>query len=324
MNNREKNMQEQWVDRKMDISVVVPLYNEEGNVEELHRKINEACQKLNKKFEIIFIDDGSADNTVEKCSKLSPLKLIKFRRNFGQTAAFDAGFQESKGDIIITLDGDLQNDPADIPKLLNKMAEGYDVVSGWRFDRKDSLSKIIFSRGADKLRKFFIHDKIHDSGCSLKAYKKECFNDLELHGEMHRFIPALLEIDGFKVAEVKVSHYPRMHGVTKYNWKRAIKGLIDMMSIWFWRKFANRPLHLFGSTGIFLTLLGGGILFWMLFEKIFFGASLQERIWPMVGVLFILVGVQLFVSGLLADILVKNYFKTKGSRGYSIKEIVDK
>ena len=311
-------------ENKISISVVVPLYNEEGNVEKLHQKILDACQKLEETFEIIFVDDGSGDNTVEKCEQLSPLKLIKFRRNFGQTAAFDAGFQEARGKIIITMDGDLQNDPADIPKLLDKMTEGYDVVSGWRFNRKDSIGKIIFSRGADKLRKFFIHDKIHDSGCSLKAYKKECFDDLELHGEMHRFIPALLEIEGFKVAEVKVSHHPRVHGVTKYNWKRAIKGLIDMMSIWFWRKFANRPLHLFGSTGFFLSLLGGAILVWMFVEKIFFSASLQERIWPMIGVLLILVGVQLFVSGLLADILVKNYFKAKGSRGYSIKEIVEK
>ena len=310
--------------KKVEISIVVPLYNEEENVEKLHKKINEACRKLGKTFEIIFIDDGSTDKTVERCEKLTPLKLIKFRRNFGQTAAFDAGFQEAKGDIIITMDGDLQNAPADIPKLLAKMAEGYDVVSGWRFKRKDPLSKIIFSRGADKLRKFFIHDKIHDSGCSLKAYKKECFNDLELYGEMHRFIPALLEIDGFKVAEVKVSHHPRMYGVTKYNWKRAIKGLIDMMSIWFWRKFSNRPLHLFGSTGIFLSLIGSGILFWMFVEKVFLGMSLNEKIWPMIGVLLILVGVQLFVAGLLADVLVKSYFKIKGLRGYSIKEIIQR
>ncbi len=316
-----KNKKEKKI---VELSVVVPLYNEEDNVRGLHRKILEACQKINKTFEIIFVDDGSKDKTVERCQNLKPLKLVKFRRNFGQTAAFDAGFQEAKGKIIITMDGDLQNDPADIPKLLKKMKEGYDVVSGWRYKRKDPLSKIIFSRGADKLRKFFIRDKIHDSGCSLKAYKKECFDDLELHGEMHRFIPALLEIDGFKVGEVKVSHHPRIYGVTKYNWKRAIKGLIDMMSIWFWRKFANRPLHLFGSMGIFLTLLGGGIMFWMFIEKVFFNASLQEKIWPMIGVLLILVGVQLFVSGLLADILVKNYFKTKGSRGYSIKEIVEK
>ncbi len=319
MNNQENNLT-----KNVEISVVVPLYNEEDNVKELHKRIVEACRKLGKTFEVIFIDDGSSDKTVERCQNLSPLKLIKFRRNFGQTAAFDAGFQEARGEIIITMDGDLQNDPADIPKLLDKMAEGYDVVSGWRFNRKDPLSKIIFSRGADKLRKFFIRDKIHDSGCSLKAYKKECFDDLELHGEMHRFIPALLEIDGFKVAEVKVSHHPRVHGVTKYNWKRAIKGLIDMMAIWFWRKFANRPLHLFGATGIFLSLIGGGILIWMFIEKVFYGASLSEKIWPTIGVLFILVGVQLFVSGLLADVLIKNYFKVRGSRGYSIKEVVEK
>ncbi|HFC36298.1 MAG TPA: glycosyltransferase [Candidatus Moranbacteria bacterium] len=320
-NNQEKEFKKK---KEADISVVVPLYNEEDNVKELHRKIVESCRKLNKSFEIIFIDDGSTDKTVVNCENLSPLKLIKFRRNFGQTAAFDAGFQEAKGAVIITMDGDLQNDPADIPKLLDKMAEGYDVVSGWRFNRKDSLSKIIFSRGADKLRKFFIRDKIHDSGCSLKAYKKECFEDLELHGEMHRFIPALLEIDGFKVAEVKVSHHPRVHGVTKYNWKRAIKGLVDMISVWFWRKFANRPLHLFGATGIFLSLIGGGILIWMFIEKVFLGISLNEKIWPMIGVLFILVGVQLFVAGLLADVLIKSYFKIRGSRGYSIKEIVEK
>jgi len=310
-------------ERKINLSVVVPIFNEEGNVKELHKRIKDECQKLGKTFEIIFVDDGSRDATVEKCKNLSPLKLIKFRRNFGQTAAFDAGFQAAKGNVIITLDGDLQNDPADILKLLEKMEEGFDIVSGWRYQRKDPLSKKIFSRGANLLRKFFIHDNIHDSGCSLKAYKKECFDDLELHGEMHRFIPALLEIDGFKVAEIKVSHHPRVHGVTKYNWKRAIKGLIDMMSIWFWRKFANRPLHLFGSSGIFLAFLGSAILFWMFIEKIIFEASLQEKIWPMIGVMLVLVGVQLFVSGLLADILVKNYFKSKGSRGYSIKEIID-
>ncbi|MDX9855270.1 MAG: glycosyltransferase family 2 protein [Candidatus Moranbacteria bacterium] len=316
-------MENQEGNKKIDISVVVPVFNEEENVRELHRRIKEECKKLGKSFEIIFIDDGSKDATVKKCEGLSPLRLIKFRKNFGQTAAFDAGFQAARGDVIITMDGDLQNDPADIQKLLDKMGEGYDIVSGWRHQRKDPLSKRIFSRGANLLRKFFIHDNIHDSGCSLKAYKKECFDGLELYGEMHRFIPALLEIDGFKVGEVKVSHYPRIHGVTKYNWRRAVKGIIDMMAIWFWRKYLNRPLHLFGASGMMLSILGGGILAWMFVEKVFFGESLEERIWPMIGVMLVLVGVQLFVSGILADILVKNYFKGKGSRGYLIKEIVE-
>ncbi|EKE22020.1 MAG: hypothetical protein ACD_7C00078G0002 [uncultured bacterium] len=314
-------MQEVNQENKIKISVVVPVYNEEGNVEELHSRIFKECQKLGKSFEIIFIDDGSKDRTAEMCEKLNPLKLIKFRKNYGQTAAFDAGFQEAKGEVIITMDGDLQNDPADMGKLLEKIEEGYDVVSGWRHKRKDSLSKKIFSRGANLLRKILIEDNIHDSGCSLKAYKRECFNDLELFGEMHRFIPALLEMDGFKVAEVKVSHHHRIHGVTKYNWKRAFKGFVDMVSIWFWRRFAARPLHLFGASGMILSILGGGILAWMFVEKVFLGASLQERIWPIIGVMFVLVGVQLFISGLLADILIKNYFKAKNHRGYYIKEI---
>jgi glycosyltransferase involved in cell wall biosynthesis len=309
--------------KRLEISVVVPVFNEEENIEELHRRIKEECDKLGKSYEIIFVDDGSKDKTAQKCKKLSPLKLIQFRRNFGQTAAFDAGFQMSQGEIIITLDGDLQNDPADISKLLDKMSEGYDVISGWRHKRKDPLSKKIFSRGANLLRKFFIHDNIHDSGCSLKAYKKECFDELELYGEMHRFIPALLEMEGFRVAEVKVSHYPRIHGVTKYNWKRAFKGVVDMMAIWFWRKFSNRPLHLFGGSGVMLSFLGTIILAWMMIERLFLGGSLQERIWPMIGVTLVLVGVQLFISGLLADILIKTYFKGKGTRGYSIKEIIN-
>lgn len=316
-------MQEEKETKKTEISVVVPVFNEEDNVEKLHTKIKEECAKLGRTFEIIFINDGSTDRTAEKCRNLSPLRLINFRKNYGQTAAFDAGFQAARGEVIITMDGDLQNDPADIVKLLEKMDEGFDVVSGWRFERKDSLSKKIFSRGANLLRKVFMQDKIHDSGCSLKAYKRECFEDLELFGEMHRFIPALLEIDGFKVGEVKVSHHPRISGVTKYNWKRAFKGFVDMVSIWFWRKFANRPLHLFGASGMVLSFLGGMILVWMFVEKVFWGESIGERIWPMIGVMLVLVGVQLFISGLLADILIKNYFKAKNHRGYNIREIIE-
>ena len=291
------------------ISVVVPLYNEEGNVKNLHAKILSACQNLGREFEIIFIDDGSKDKTVENCQGLSPLKLIEFRRNFGQTAAFDAGIKNAEGDIIITMDGDLQNDPADIGLLLEEMEKGFDIVSGWRFNRKDNFSKKFFSRGANLLRKILIHDKIHDSGCSLKAYRKECFADVDLFGEMHRFIPALLELQGYKVGEVKVSHHPRVSGVTKYNWKRGMKGFVDMVSIWFWGKYSNRPLHLFGGSGIILSLAGFGILTWMAIGKIFFAMSLSQKIWPLMGVFFIMIGIQLFIFGLLADILIKNYFK---------------
>ncbi len=303
------------------LSVVVPLYNEEGNVAELHRKIYEAVQKLGRPFEIIFVDDGSKDGTLEVARKLSPLKLIAFRKNFGQTAAFDAGFKEAKGEIIITLDGDLQNDPADIPLLLAKMAEGYDVVSGWRHKRQDPWSKKIPSRIANMLRKVLIHDDIHDSGCSLKAYKRECFKDLDFFGEMHRFIPAILQLEGYRVGEVKVSHHPRIHGVTKYNWKRGIKGFVDMISIWFWRKYSHRPLHLFGATGVALSLIGSAILLWMIVEKFYFGASISERMWPLVGIFFLLVGIQLFISGLLADISVRSYYQVRHRMNYNIREV---
>lgn len=305
------------------LSIIAPLYNEEGNIKELYSRIFSACRNLGKSFEVIFVDDGSTDNTAEVCEGLSPLKFIKFRKNFGQTAAFDAGIKNSSGEIIVTMDGDLQNDPADIKLLLDELDKGYDVVSGWRWQRKDSLGKKIFSWGANLLRKFFVHDKIHDSGCSLKAYRRECFRNIDLFGEMHRFIPAILELQGFKVGEVKVTHHLRVHGRTKYNWRRSIKGLVDMMSIWFWRKYATRPLHLFGGGGIIFSFLGFAVLVWMAVLKIFYHQSLSEKIWPLIGIFLIVVGVQLFISGLLADILIKNYYKNRGEMNYNIKKIIE-
>lgn len=309
------------MEEKPYLSVVVPLYNEEENVRELHKRILEACEELGKSFEIIFVDDGSGDETVKNALGLTPLKLIQFRKNFGQTAAFDAGIKQAKGEVVVTMDGDLQNDPKDIRLLLSEMDKGYDVVSGWRFLRKDTLMKKFFSRGANLLRKILVKDNIHDSGCSLKAYRRACFEDVDLFGEMHRFIPAILALEGYRVGEVKVNHHPRIHGKTKYNWKRSIKGLVDMISVWFWRKYSNRPLHLFGGAGIIFSLFGLVVLVWMAVEKIFFGASLSEKIWPLVGIFLILVGIQLFVSGLLADIMVKNYYKNHHRMNYSIKEI---
>jgi len=309
------------MEEKPYLSVVVPLYNEEGNVRELHRRILEACKELGKSFEIIFVDDGSDDGTVKNAEGLTPLRLVQFRKNFGQTAAFDAGIKQAKGEVIVTMDGDLQNDPKDMKLLMTEMEKGYDVVSGWRWKRKDTLMKRFFSRGANLLRKILVKDNIHDSGCSLKAYRRACFEDVDLFGEMHRFIPAILALEGYKVGEVKVNHHPRIHGKTKYNWKRSIKGLVDMISVWFWRKYSNRPLHLFGGAGIIFSLLGFIVLLWMAVEKIFFGASLSDKIWPLVGIFLILVGIQLFVSGLLADIMVKNYYKNHHRMNYSIKEI---
>ena len=311
------------MDEKPYVSVVVPLYNEEGNVAELHKRILAACQNMQKPFEIIFIDDGSKDKTAENCAGLTPLKLIRFRKNYGQTAGFDAGIKAAKGEIVITMDGDLQNDPNDIPLLLEKINEGYDVVSGWRWQRKDDFFKKLSSRMANLLRKILVEDDIHDSGCSLKAYKRECFNNVDLFGEMHRFMPAILQFDGYKVGEVKVNHFPRIYGKTKYNWKRGIKGISDMISIWFWRKYSNRPAHLFGGSGMFFMFFGFIIMAWMAVEKIFFGSSLSEKIWPLIGVFMIVIGIQLFIFGLLADIILKIYYKNRNSMNYGIKEIIN-
>jgi len=305
------------------VSAVVPLYNEEGNVGELHRRIKESFERIGKPYEIVFVDDGSTDQTVKECEGLSPLRLIRFRKNFGQTAGFDAGIKAARGEIIITMDGDLQNDPADFPKLLAGIDEGYDIVSGWRHKRKDSVTKKIFSRTANFLRKILVKDHIHDSGCSLKAYRKECFDGLDLFGEMHRFIPALLMLDGFTVTEVKVSHHPRVHGKTKYNWKRGIKGFVDMVSLWFWRNYSSRSIHLFGGGGLFLGFLGGIVLVWMFVEKVFFGEPLSERIWPLVGTLLLLIGVQLFIFGLIMDISVRSYYRGRGRMNYAIRDMIE-
>lgn len=305
------------------ISVVVPVYNESGNVKELFREIKEVCVKENYTYEIIFVDDGSSDDTAKQCADLKPLKLIRFRRNFGQTAAMDAGIKAAQYDYIVTMDGDRQNDPADIPNMLKYMAENdLDVVSGWRKNRKDTVMKKFTSRGANFLRGIIVKDNIHDSGCSLKVYKRECFENLSLYGEMHRFIPALLKIKGFTVGEIVVNHRPRTAGVTKYNWKRTFKGFVDMISVWFWNKFAVRPLHLLGSTGIISIFIGIVFAIWSLVLFIM-GNNMSDYMQPIVSVLFLLAGLFLFVFGLMSDILVKTYYGSKIDTPYNIKEVVE-
>ncbi|ADL33132.1 glycosyl transferase GT2 family [Butyrivibrio proteoclasticus B316] len=304
------------------ISVVVPVYNEEGNIANLHREIKDVCEKNNYIYEIIFINDGSSDRTDEVCRTLSPLKYIKMRKNFGQTAAMDAGIKAAQYDYIVTMDGDGQNDPADIPQMLEYLEkEGVDVVSGWRKNRKDTFMKRFVSRGANFLRYLLVHDGIHDSGCSLKVYKRECFKGVNLYGEQHRFIPAILKIKGFTIGEVVVNHRPRTSGYTKYNWKRTIKGFVDMISVWFWNKFATRPLHLLGGMGMIFELLGFACGIWSI-ALFAMGRKMSNNIFPpLLTIFFVIIGLIMIIFGLMSEILIKTYYGVHVDAPYSVKSI---
>lgn len=306
------------------VSIVVPIFNEEGNVADLHREIKEVCVRERYDYEIIFINDGSVDDSDSICRTLHPLKYIAFRKNFGQTAAMDAGIKAAKKEFIVTMDGDRQNDPNDIPAMLDYLTANHlDVVSGWRKNRKDTFMKRFISRGANFLRKLLVHDGIHDSGCSLKAYRAECFQGINLYGEQHRFIPALLKIKGFTVGEIVVQHRPRTSGKTKYNWHRTIKGFVDMISVWFWNKYASRPLHILGGLGILFIMIGGGCGIWsvVLFAM---GRKMSRNIMPPIfTVFFMIMGVLMFVFGLMSEILMKIYYGVQVDQSYSIKDIIE-
>ena len=309
----------------MKYSVIVPVYNEQDNVKKLHQDIVTTMSGLDDDYEIIFVDDGSSDDTVTRLQELSRLSIIQLRKNFGQTAALDAGIKLAQGEYIITLDGDGQNPPSEIPKLIKTRQDGdYDVVSGWRAQRQDPLMKKFVSRGANVLRKLLIDDGIHDSGCSLKIYKKACFDQLDLYGEMHRFIPAILKLKGYTVGEVMVQHQARTSGISKYNWKRTIKGFLDMIGVWFWKKYATRPLHLFGGIGMLAILISFILFLFVVYQKIILHIDLSNSILTEITFFVFIIGIILVIFGLMSDMLSKLYFGTSKDRAYSIKKITKK
>lgn len=310
----------------MTLSIVIPVYNEEENVRLLHEKIREALDPLNKEYEILFVDDGSNDGTLsileEIQSKDKRVIVLSLRRNFGQTAAFAAGFDFARGDIIVTMDGDLQNDPADIPKLIELIKDN-DLVSGWRKRRKDPFFTRRFpSIIANWLISNVTGVKLHDYGCSLKAYRRDVIKNLKLYGEMHRFIPAVASWYGVRVAEVETVHHPRLRGKSKYGISRTIKVVLDLITVKFLQSFSTKPIQFFGPVGILSGFIGFLISLYLSIDKIFFGHDVGGRPLLLLGALLIIVGIQLIGMGLLGEMLVRVYHESQRKPIYVIKKIL--
>ena len=312
----------------MEISVVIPLLNEEENIQQLYTKLEAVLVKLNKPYEIIFIDDGSTDNTFNILKdihkKNSNVKIIKFRRNFGQALAFSAGFDHSKGDVIITMDGDLQNNPEDIPRLLDKLDEGYDIVKGWRVNRKDPfLSKKVPSKIFNWLTSRITGVKLHDFACALNAYRREVVENITIYGELHRYISVLASMRGVSIAEIEVKHHPRIYGESKYKVGRLIRGTFDLITIKFLLSYSTRPLHLFGIPGAISFFIGFVIGAHLTIERLVFGMGIGDRPLLLLAVLLVFLGAQFITMGLLGEVMTRIYYEVQNKPMYAIREIID-
>ncbi len=313
------------------ISVVIPIYNEEENIKILYLRLKQVLENLKKyDYEIIFVDDGSTDNSFEILKEISnkdsKVKVIRLTKNFGQTSALMAGIDYAKGEIIITLDGDLQNPPEEIPKLISEIEAGYLFVSGWRKNRKDSnLTRKIPSKIANFLIRKITNVDIHDYGCTLKAYRSDVIKNIRLYGEMHRFIPALVStvIPKNKIKEIVVKHDPRLYGKSKYGLSRTFKVLVDLLFVYFFQKFIQKPIHFFGIIGIFLFLLGVTLFLYLVLIKLIFKASIGNRPLLIISVMFILAGLQMINTGILGEILVRIYFESQNKKPYIVSETLN-
>ncbi|WP_456401625.1 glycosyltransferase family 2 protein [Persephonella sp.] len=316
-------------EKKIDISVVIPIYDEEENLPLLYEKLKKVLESLGKEYEIIFVNDGSKDRSweiIKEFAEKDPHVIgVNFRKNFGQTAAMSAGFETAKGEVIITMDGDLQNDPEDIPKLLELIDQGYDIVSGWRKDRKDAfISRTLPSRIANWLISKVTGVHLHDYGCSLKAYKSDVAKQLDFYGEMHRFLPALSKSIGAKITEIPVKHHPRIYGKSKYGISRTFKVLLDLMLVKFLLDYRTKPLRVFGGTGTALLLIGILTLTYLIAVKLLFGQDIGNRPLLIFGTLFVLSGIQLISTGIVAELITRTYYESQNKRPYNIKEIIQK
>ncbi len=310
----------------MTLSVVIPLYNEEENVQLLHDRLRKSLDPLGQEYEILFVDDGSTDRTLSLLEKIQAndkrVIVLSLRRNFGQTAAFAAGFDFARGDVVVTMDGDLQNDPSDIPKLIEMMKDN-DLVSGWRKKRKDPFfTRRLPSIIANWLISNVTGVKLHDYGCSLKAYRRDVIKNLKLYGEMHRFIPAVASWYGVRVAEVETVHHPRLRGKSKYGISRTIKVVLDLITVKFLQSFSTKPIQFFGPVGMLSGFLGFLILLYLSIDKLFFGNPIGGRPLILLGALLIIVGIQLIGMGLLGEMLVRVYHESQRKPIYVMKKIL--
>jgi glycosyltransferase involved in cell wall biosynthesis len=309
----------------LDISVVVPVLNEEESLPPLHKRLTKVLAESGYSYEIIIVDDGSTDRSFEIVQELRSqddhLRVVRFRRNYGQTAAFVAGFDRAQGDVVITIDADLQNDPADIPALMAKIAEGYDVVSGWRVDRQDRfLDRRLPSIVANALIRWATGVNIHDYGCSLKAYRRDVLADVRLYGEMHRFIPALAHAAGGRVTEIPVQHRARQYGKAKYGLSRTVKVFLDILAVRFLMSYSTRPIHIFGLLGLLSFAVGIGVLAYLAVVRLFLLQPIGDRPLTLLGILLTMLGVQLVTSGLLAEMVVRTYYESQGKPIYTVRE----
>ncbi|ACK68534.1 glycosyl transferase family 2 [Gloeothece citriformis PCC 7424] len=310
-----------------EVSVVIPIYNEVKSIPQLVEKIATPLRENQLNYEIICVDDGSQDGSTEILRdialKRNDLKTIILRRNYGQTPAMAAGFKYAQGRIIVTLDGDLQNDPADIPKLIAKLNEGYDLVSGWRKNRQDNkLTRLLPSKIANWLIGRVTGVQLHDYGCSLKAYRAEVVADMNLYGELHRFLPALAYIEGAKITEIPVRHHPRQYGTSKYGLGRTFRVILDLLTVFFIKKFLTRPMHVFGLYGLISMLLGTGFGIYLTVIKLFYGESIGNRPLLILAVLLFLAGIQLLSFGVLAELVMRTYHESQKRPIYRIREII--
>jgi len=307
------------------VSVVIPVFNEAENLADLHRELTASLGPLGQPYESLLVDGGSTDSRLERLLAIEAgdprVRVLRLRRNFGQTAAFSAGFDHSRGEIVVTSDGDLQNDPADIPRLLAKLDEGYDMVCGWRQQRRDPVSKKIPSWFANRIISAATGVHLHDYGCSLKAMRSEVVKGLRLYGEMHRFIPAVASWMGVTLAEVPVNHRPRTRGRSKYGLGRTLRVLLDLFTVKFLLAYGTRPAHLFGQLGLALGGLGMLILAYLFYVKFFEDTAIAGRPLLLVGFVLFLFGMMLVSVGLLAEILVRIYHESQGKPIYVVKEL---